>query len=130
MGPTGVGKTELTKALADFLFDTEQAIVRIDMSEFMEKHSVARLIAICGRNTWDSKFEYSDLVQSELKFWFQNCLSMPSKLISPIQSKPAKLILSRILIIFFKGASNTPSFKFHVKPNQSIDCTGVNIDLS
>ena len=44
MGPTGVGKTELTKALADFLFDTEQAIVRIDMSEFMEKHSVSRLI--------------------------------------------------------------------------------------
>ena len=44
MGPTGVGKTELTKALADFLFDTEQAIVRVDMSEFMEKHSVARLI--------------------------------------------------------------------------------------
>ncbi|NYT51995.1 MAG: ATP-dependent chaperone ClpB [Candidatus Vesicomyosocius endoextente] len=44
MGPTGVGKTELTKALADFLFDTEKAIVRIDMSEFMEKHSVARLI--------------------------------------------------------------------------------------
>ncbi|BBB22917.1 ATP-dependent Clp protease ATP-binding subunit ClpB [Abyssogena phaseoliformis symbiont OG214] len=44
MGPTGVGKTELAKALADFLFDTEQAIVRVDMSEFMEKHSVARLI--------------------------------------------------------------------------------------
>ncbi len=44
MGPTGVGKTELTKALAAFLFDTEEAIVRIDMSEFMEKHSVARLI--------------------------------------------------------------------------------------
>jgi ATP-dependent Clp protease ATP-binding subunit ClpB len=44
MGPTGVGKTELTKALADFLFDTDQAIVRIDMSEFMEKHSVSRLI--------------------------------------------------------------------------------------
>ena len=44
MGPTGVGKTELTKALADFLFDTEQAIVRVDMSEFMEKHSVSRLI--------------------------------------------------------------------------------------
>ncbi|SGZ89521.1 ClpB protein [Bathymodiolus thermophilus thioautotrophic gill symbiont] len=44
MGPTGVGKTELTKALADFLFDTEQAIIRVDMSEFMEKHSVARLI--------------------------------------------------------------------------------------
>ncbi|TWI65786.1 ATP-dependent Clp protease ATP-binding subunit ClpB [Desulfobotulus alkaliphilus] len=44
MGPTGVGKTELAKALATFLFDTEQAMVRIDMSEFMEKHSVARLI--------------------------------------------------------------------------------------
>ncbi|MDC3317590.1 ATP-dependent chaperone ClpB [bacterium] len=44
MGPTGVGKTELTKALADFLFDTERAIVRVDMSEFMEKHSVSRLI--------------------------------------------------------------------------------------
>ena len=44
LGPTGVGKTELTKALADFLFDTTDAIVRIDMSEFMEKHSVARLV--------------------------------------------------------------------------------------
>ncbi len=44
LGPTGVGKTELTKALAAFLFDTEEALVRIDMSEFMEKHSVARLI--------------------------------------------------------------------------------------
>jgi len=44
LGPTGVGKTELSKALAAFLFDTEEAMVRIDMSEFMEKHSVARLI--------------------------------------------------------------------------------------
>jgi ATP-dependent Clp protease ATP-binding subunit ClpB len=44
LGPTGVGKTELTKALAAFLFDTEDALVRVDMSEFMEKHSVARLI--------------------------------------------------------------------------------------
>jgi ATP-dependent Clp protease ATP-binding subunit ClpB len=44
LGPTGVGKTELTKALAGFLFDTEEAMIRIDMSEFMEKHSVARLI--------------------------------------------------------------------------------------
>jgi len=44
LGPTGVGKTELTKALAEFLFDDDQAMVRIDMSEFMEKHSVSRLI--------------------------------------------------------------------------------------
>ncbi len=44
MGPTGVGKTELAKALAEFIFDSEQAMVRIDMSEYMEKHSVARLI--------------------------------------------------------------------------------------
>ena len=44
LGPTGVGKTELTKALANFLFDSQEAMVRIDMSEFMEKHSVARLI--------------------------------------------------------------------------------------
>eukprot|EP01133_Synstelium_polycarpum_P021883 gene21883-26283_t len=44
LGPTGVGKTELSKALATFLFDTEESMIRIDMSEFMEKHSVARLI--------------------------------------------------------------------------------------
>mgnify|MGYP006268364713 CR=1 FL=1 len=44
LGPTGVGKTELCKALAEFLFDTEDALIRVDMSEFMEKHSVARLI--------------------------------------------------------------------------------------
>ncbi|OZI54309.1 ATP-dependent chaperone ClpB [Bordetella genomosp. 4] len=44
LGPTGVGKTELTRALADFLFDSEEHLIRIDMSEFMEKHSVARLI--------------------------------------------------------------------------------------
>jgi len=44
LGPTGVGKTELTKALANFLFDTDDAMVRLDMSEFMEKHSVSRLI--------------------------------------------------------------------------------------
>ena len=44
LGPTGVGKTELTKALAEFLFDSEDSVIRIDMSEFMEKHSVARLI--------------------------------------------------------------------------------------
>src|SRR3546814_15964894 len=44
LGPTGVGKTELTKALAEFLFDDSSAMVRIDLSDFMEKHSVARLI--------------------------------------------------------------------------------------
>src|SRR5207302_1832759 len=44
LGPTGVGKTELARALAEFLFDNEQAMVRIDMSEYMEKHSVSRLI--------------------------------------------------------------------------------------
>lgn len=44
LGPTGVGKTELCKTLADFLFDTEDAVIRIDMSEFMEKHSVSRLV--------------------------------------------------------------------------------------
>src|SRR5215831_12245522 len=44
LGPTGVGKTELARALAEFLFDNEKAMVRLDMSEFMEKHSVARLI--------------------------------------------------------------------------------------
>ena len=44
LGPTGVGKTELTKALAEFLFDDEAAITRIDMSEYMEKHSVSRMI--------------------------------------------------------------------------------------
>ena len=57
LGPTGVGKTELCKALAEFLFDTQDAMVRIDMSEFMEKHSVAvwwgRL-----RDTWVTRKGY------------------------------------------------------------------------
>ncbi len=44
LGPTGVGKTELCKALASFLFDTDDAVIRLDMSEFMEKHSVSRLL--------------------------------------------------------------------------------------
>jgi len=56
LGPTGVGKTELCKALAHFMFDTEQALIRIDMSEFMEKHSVARLVGAPPRrrsfNRW------------------------------------------------------------------------------
>lgn len=44
LGPTGVGKTELCKALANFMFDSDEAMIRIDMSEFMEKHSVSRLV--------------------------------------------------------------------------------------
>ena len=52
MGPTGVGKTELARALAEFLFDSEQALIRLDMSEYMEKHTVSRLIGappgLCG----------------------------------------------------------------------------------
>src|SRR5690606_15924486 len=44
LGPTGVGKTELTKALAEFLFGSEDALIQLDMSEFMERHSVARLV--------------------------------------------------------------------------------------
>lgn len=51
LGPTGVGKTELAKALAEYLFDTERAMVRIDMSEYMEKFSVQRLIG-APRDTW------------------------------------------------------------------------------
>src|SRR5689334_11188009 len=50
LGPTGVGKTELTKALAEYLFDDENALIRIDMSEYMEKHSVARLIGAPSRS--------------------------------------------------------------------------------
>src|SRR6185369_13168435 len=44
LGPTGVGKTELTKALAEFMFDDDKALIRVDMSEYMEKHSVSKLI--------------------------------------------------------------------------------------
>lgn len=60
LGPTGVGKTELSKALAEFLFDNENAIVRIDMSEYMEKHSVARLIGALP-DTWGMKKAVSSL---------------------------------------------------------------------
>ena len=49
MGPTGVGKTELARALADLLFDTEDALIRLDMSEYMEKNSVNRLV---GGSSW------------------------------------------------------------------------------
>ena len=52
LGPTGVGKTELSKALAEALFGDENAIIRIDMSEYMEKHSVSRLIGFASRLCW------------------------------------------------------------------------------
>jgi len=52
LGPTGVGKTELARALAEFLFDDEHSMIRIDMSEFMEKHSVSRLIG-APPDMWD-----------------------------------------------------------------------------
>ena len=54
LGPTGVGKTELARALAEFLFDSEQAMVRLDMSEYMEKHTVSRLIG-APRATWATR---------------------------------------------------------------------------
>jgi len=54
LGPTGVGKTELSRALAEFLFDDENAMIRIDMSEYMEKHTVARLIG-ARRATWATR---------------------------------------------------------------------------
>ena len=59
LGPTGVGKTELTKALAEFLFDDDNAMVRIDMSEFMEKHSVSRLIGAPQATSAMMRAEYS-----------------------------------------------------------------------
>ena len=64
LGPTGVGKTELSKALAEFLFDDEGAMTRIDMSEYMEKHSVARLIgAPPGYVGYDEGGQLSELVR-------------------------------------------------------------------
>ena len=54
LGPTGVGKTELARALAEYLFDDEQSMVRVEMSEYMEKHAVSRLIAR-RQDTWAMK---------------------------------------------------------------------------
>jgi ATP-dependent Clp protease ATP-binding subunit ClpC len=64
IGPTGVGKTELCKSLAEFLFDTEEAIVRLDMSEFMEKHAVARLI---GAPPGYEGFEAGGILTNEMR---------------------------------------------------------------
>jgi ATP-dependent Clp protease ATP-binding subunit ClpB len=64
LGPTGVGKTELCKALSDFLFDTEEALIRIDMSEYMEKHTVARLLgAPPGYIGYDEGGQLTDAVR-------------------------------------------------------------------
>ena len=64
IGPTGVGKTELARSLADFLFDDERAMVRIDMSEYMEKHSVSRLIgAPPGYVGYDAGGQLTELVR-------------------------------------------------------------------
>ena len=72
LGPTGVGKTQLCKSLATFLFDTEQALVRIDMSEFMEKHSVARLIGappgyVGYEVSGQSALNYPNIAKSDVK---------------------------------------------------------------
>ena len=68
LGPTGVGKTELTKALAEFLFDDEAAITRMDMSEYMEKHSVSRMIgAPPGYVGYDEGG--SSLTEAVRRFW-------------------------------------------------------------
>src|SRR5205807_2638103 len=67
-GPTGVGKTELARALAEFLFDDEQALIRLDMSEYMEKHSVARLIgAPPGYVGYDEGGQLTEAVRAELR---------------------------------------------------------------
>merc|ERR1712127_905521 len=64
LGPTGVGKTELCKALSEFMFDTEDAIIRIDMSEYMEKHSVSRLLgAPPGYVGYDEGGQLTDAVR-------------------------------------------------------------------
>ncbi|MBX4199884.1 AAA family ATPase [Candidatus Parcubacteria bacterium] len=64
MGPTGVGKTELTKALAEFMFDDEKALIRVDMSEFMEKHSVSKLIgAPPGYVGYDEGSQFTEMVR-------------------------------------------------------------------
>jgi ATP-dependent Clp protease ATP-binding subunit ClpB len=52
LGPTGVGKTELAKALSEFMFDTEEAMIRLDMSEYMEKHTVSRLVGVSDSVCW------------------------------------------------------------------------------
>src|SRR3712207_8910249 len=55
MGPTGVGKTELARALAEFMFDSEQAMIRIDMSEYMEQHAVSRLLGAPPGSVWSER---------------------------------------------------------------------------
>ena len=67
LGPTGVGKTELAKALAEYLFNTDEAMVRLDMSEYMEKHSVSRLVgAPPGYVGYDEGGQLTEAVRSAL----------------------------------------------------------------
>jgi ATP-dependent Clp protease ATP-binding subunit ClpB len=85
LGPTGVGKTELAKALAAALFDSEDAIVRLDMSEYMEKHAVARLIgAPPGYVGFDEGGQLTDAVVSFSRFFF--CLGVAAR--APAPSSP------------------------------------------
>merc|ERR1711966_639362 len=66
LGPTGVGKTELAKALSEFMFDTEEALIRIDMSEYMEKHTVSRLLgAPPGYVGYDEGGQLTDAVRRQ-----------------------------------------------------------------
>ncbi len=84
LGPTGVGKTELCKALAEFLFDDEHAMVRIDMSEYMEKHSVARLIgAPPGYVGYDEGGQLTEAVRRGPTRW---CCSTRSRRPTPTSS--------------------------------------------
>jgi len=84
LGPTGVGKTELARALAEFLFDNERAMIRIDMSEYMEKHAVSRLIG-APRDTWATK-EGGQLTSKCGVIPTRSCSSTKSKKRTPTSS--------------------------------------------
>ena len=100
LGPTGVGKTELTKALAEFLFDTDEAMIRIDMSEFMEKHSVARLIGAPPGYVGYEEGGY--LTEAVRTVDFKNCVivmtsNLGSAEIQEMQGEPQDKIKSAVM---------------------------------